>query len=123
MVLNFEAESVEIETTELNILIVGFYSEENYLMIQQSLDEADEQDVRLGMNTYHIERDDQSYGNYGGVSQIDLSRNSIEVDLDENGKKNLQCDGVRIDFETDEETYQLLGEKLKFIFGDAVKIN
>src|SRR5690349_18269580 len=117
MILNFEAESVEVETTELDVLIVGFYSEENYLMIQQSLGEADEQDVRLGMNTYHIERDDQSYGGYGGVSRIALEQNSIEVVLDEVGKKNLDCGGVLVHFETDEETFELLSEKLKFIFG------
>jgi hypothetical protein len=116
MVLNFEAESVEVETTEFNILAVGFYADENYLMIQQSLDTDAGQD-------YHIERDDQSYGGYGGVSQIVLEQNSIEVILDEAGKENLQCDGVKIEFETDAKTYELLGEKLKFIFGEAVKIN
>lgn len=120
MILHFETETVEAEVNDLDILIVGFYTEENYLMIQQSLDEYDEQDIRLGMNAYHIERDDQSYGGYGGVEQIDLSRNSIEVNLNEIGKKNLQCDGVKVNFETDDENYQLLIEKLKFIFGDSL---
>lgn len=117
MILNFEAESVEVEETDLNILFVGFYSEENYLMIQQSLDE------NSGINSYHIERDDQSYGGYGGVRQIVLEQNSIEVELDDDGKENLQCDGVKIDFETDEETFELLSEKLKFIFGETLKVN
>jgi len=76
----------------------------------------------LGMNSYHIERDDQSYGGYGGVKQINLQRNSIEVELDETGKQNLQCDGVKVDFETDEETYQTLTEKLKSIFGSSLLI-
>src|SRR5215203_4960950 len=101
MRLHFETDSVLIEESDVDVLVVGFYTDENYLMIQQSLDEYDEQDIRLGMNTYHIERDDQSYGEYGGVERINLSRNSIEVELDERGRKNLQCDGVQIDFQTD----------------------
>lgn len=122
MILNFETDAVEIEETDLDVLIVGFYTDENYLMIQQSLDGYDEQDESLGMNSYHIERDDQSYGGYGGVEQINLQRNSIEVELDEIGKQNLQCDGVKVDFETDEETYQTLTEKLKSIFGSSLLI-
>lgn len=122
MKLRFTADAVEIEENDLNVLFVGFYTEENYLMIQKSLDEPDEQDVELGMDNYHIERDDQSYGGYGGVSQILLERESAEVHLDETGKKNLECDGVKVDFETDDETFELLAEKLKFIFGDSLVI-
>ncbi len=112
MILQFEAEAVEIEENDLNVLFVGFYAEENYLMIQLSLDIED--------GNYHIERDDQSYGEYGGVEKIFLSPNSIEVELNEVGKENLKCDGVIVDFETDDENYQLLIEKLKFIFGNSL---
>jgi hypothetical protein len=123
MILHFETESVMIETTDLDVLVVGFYTDENYLMIQQSLDEYDEQDIRLGMNTYHIERDDQSYGGYGGVERIKLQSDSIEVELNETGRKNLQCDGVQIDFQTDAENFELLTEKLGYIFGDLLTVN
>lgn len=122
MILEFSAEEVGIEETEFRVLVVGFYTGENYLMIQQSLEESDEQDTGSGMNSYHIERDDQSYGGYGGVERIDLSRNQIEVKLDETGKENLECDAVRVEFETGDETYETLAEKLKFIFGDAVSV-
>lgn len=114
MTLHFETENVEIEESEFEVLIVGFYTEENYLMIQQSLDIEDA--------NYHIERDDQSFGGYGGVEQINLSRNSIEVELNKTGKENLECDAVRVDFETDDETFELLTEKLKQIFGDLLTI-
>jgi hypothetical protein len=114
MKINFAAEAVEIEENDLQVLSVGFYTEENYLMIQQSLDVEDA--------NYHIERDDQSYGGYGGVEKINLSPNHIEIVLDETGKKNLECDGLNVDFETDDETYQLLIEKLKFIFGEVLTV-
>jgi hypothetical protein len=117
---HFETENVEIEETDPDVLIVGFYTEDNYLMIQQGLGEYDEQDIRLGMNTYHIERDDQSYGGYGGVSQITLHRNFFEVELDDTGQTNLQCDAVKIDFQTDTAAYELLTQKLKYIFGDVL---
>ncbi len=120
MILHFETDAVEIEETDLGVLIVGFYTEENYLMIQQSLDGYDEEDDNPGMNNYHIERDDQSSGGYGGVAQINLQPQTIEVRLDEIGKKNLQCEVVKVDFETNAETYQLLTEKLKSIFRDLL---
>ena len=122
MTVHFEADAVEIEETEFDILAVGFYTEENYLMIQQTLDGYDEQDAESGMDSYHIERDDQSFGGYGGVEKLTLRRDSIEVELDETGKENLDCEAVKADFQTDDETYQLLREKLGLIFGDLLTV-
>lgn len=114
----FETNTVEIDETD--VLIVGFFTEDNYFMIQQSLDEYDEQDIILGMNTYHIERDDQSHGGYGGIQEILLQKNRINVRLNEIGQKNLDCEEVEINFQTDDEKYKLLTEKLSFIFGDSL---
>lgn len=122
MIVEFYAEEVGIEESEFEILVVGFYTEENYLMIQKTLGESDEQETDSEMNSYHVERDDQSFGGYGGVERIELSRNQIEARLDETGKANLDCDAVKVEFETDDETYKTLTEKLKFIFGDAVSV-
>lgn len=115
MIINFTAEAVEVEENENEVLCVGFYTEENYLMIQYSLDIED--------SNYHIERDDQSYGGYGGVEKVTLSPNQIEVELDDIGQENLECDGVKVDFETDDETYQLLVEKLRLIFGNSLIVS
>lgn len=112
MILQFKAEAVEIEENDLNILCVGFYAEENYLMIQQSLE--------IENADYHIERDDQSFGNYGGVENVELSRDHIKIRLNEDGKSALDCESLKIDFETDDETFKLLTEKLKFIFGSLL---
>lgn len=91
-------------------------------MIQKTLEEFDDQDAGSGMDFYHIERDDQSYGGYGGVERIELLRNQIEVKLNETGKENLDCDALKVEFETDDETYETLAEKLKFIFGEAISV-
>lgn len=114
MVLHFRAEAVEIEVNDLDILCVGFYTDENYLMIQKSLDVED--------SDYHIERDDQSFGGYGGVENVELLGDSVTFIFDESGKETLDCDGVKADFETDDETFQLLTEKLRFIFGDKLTV-
>ena len=114
MKLHFEADEIEVIQNQFNILLIGFYTEENYLSFQKRMDTED---------LYYIERDDQSYSGYGGVESISLSPQQIEVELDEAGKENLECDGVTVDFETDDETYQLLSEKLKFVFGDSLIIN
>lgn len=114
MILQFEADAVEIEETEFDVLVVGFYAEENYLMIQQSLDAENA--------AYYIERDDQSFGGYGGVEKIGLSQDSIEIVLNETGKENLECDGLKVGFETDDETYRSLVEKLKSVFGDTLTV-
>lgn len=114
MILQFQADAVEIEETEFDVLSIGFYTEENYLMIQQGLD--------VENADYHIERDDQSFGGYGGVEKIELSRNLIAVGLNETGKENLQCDKLEIGFEIDDENYGLLVEKLKFVFGNTLTV-
>ena len=114
MKLHFEAIEIEVIQNQFNILLIGFYTEENYLSFQKGMDTED---------LYYIERDDQSYSGYGGVESISLSPQQIEVELDEAGKENLECDSVTVDFETDDETYQLLSKKLKFVFGDSLIIN
>ena len=122
MRLQFETENIEIEELDVGVLVVGFYTEDNYLMIQHSLGEFDDEDADLGMNTYHIERDDQSFGGYGGVQKVSLHPDFLEVELDETGKANLECDSARVDFQTDDETFGLLTEKLKLIFGNSLVI-
>ncbi|MBS1792590.1 MAG: hypothetical protein JSS81_01980 [Acidobacteria bacterium] len=115
MILRFECEGIFIEETDLDVLIVGFHADEEYFVIQQSLD--------IENAVYHIERDDQSYGGYGGVDRIALTRDRLEVTLNETGRKNLQRDGVEIDFETDDETYRQLVEKLVLIFGERLSVD
>jgi hypothetical protein len=118
--LHFTAEVIENVLNEFDILCVGFFNseEEHYLMIQYE-ENPDEDDTDLDLNTYHIERDDQSYGNYGGVKQIILSPNQLMVIPDEQGIENLACSEIIIDFETDSAQFAILTENLQKIFGEA----
>ncbi len=71
MTLQFHAVNVEANFDDYGILNVFLGNPEHYLMFQYEESE-DEQDVELGMNTYHLERDEQSYGGYGGVDAAAL---------------------------------------------------
>lgn len=47
-------------------------------MLQRAL-EFDEQDVSLGMDTYHVEWCSQENSGYGGISQFLLNSDSAEI--------------------------------------------
>jgi Immunity protein 10 len=117
MNVEFRAEEVEVGVSPQGVINVGFYTDGNYLSFQYMTDA--EQRKRLNVpDTYYIARDDQSYGEYGGVEKITLTRNSIEVILDELGQSNVQCESVTAAFETDDKTFDTVKEKLAHIFGD-----
>jgi len=76
--MEFNATEVSFEYSEYDVLVIYFESDSNYLMIQYK-DNHSELDVTLGMDTYHIERDNQGLGGYGGVKNWSLSDDSIFI--------------------------------------------
>lgn len=122
MIVEFEAEGVESGLSTWGIITISFYTEENYLTIQQPVDKLEGMNVQPLPNSYHIERDDQSYGEYGGVESIALSENSIEVILDEWGQEHLECEAVKVHFETDPKIYLSLKELLSYTFGEKLTV-
>lgn len=122
MNVEFRAEEIEVGVSPQGVINVGFYTDENYLSFQYMTDP--EQRKRLGLpDLYYIARDDQSYGEYGGVEKVTLSRNTLEVALDDLGRSNMQCDSVKVNFETDEHTFDKLKEQLGYIFGGKLSVN
>jgi hypothetical protein len=122
MNVEFRAEDIEVGVSPQGVINVGFYTDGNYLSFQYMTDPEQRKRLRIP-DTYYIARDDQSYGEYGGVEKITLKRNSIEVILDELGQSNLQCESVTAAFETDDKTFDTVKEKLAFIFGDKFAFN
>jgi len=116
--MKFNAQEVTSEYDEYGILVTYFGSDSNYVMIQYQKD-YDEQDAALGMNTYHIERDDQSYGGYGGVKSWALHTGSLIIELNETGKKNLGTDKIEIEFTIDETLLEKLRKNLNFSLKDS----
>ena len=119
--LHFKATEIENGINEFNILVLGFYEENHYLVIQMTLP-PDFDSLPSFMKTYHIERDDQSYGNYGGVGQIILNRQQLKLIPDANGQSHLQCTEIVVDIELDDEHFLKLQDSLTKIFKDAFRL-
>ena len=81
----FEAECVTGKHPDDKCHLVGFadksQSTRYYLMLQRALGH-DEQDVQLGMDTYHAEWCDQRNSWYGGIKQFMLTPNQAVVVFD-----------------------------------------
>lgn len=118
--LHFKATEIENSVNDYGVLVVGFHSASHYVIIQ--LGEADEEDENLGMNTYHIERDDQSFGNYGGVEQIILSKGQVKIIPNTKGKKFLKCTEIVVKFDLSNAKLAKLKKSLAAIFNDAFKL-
>jgi hypothetical protein len=88
--------------------------EPSVLMFSRAIDIPDSQ--------YYFEINDQSYGSYGGLISVQLSRNSIAVQLESEvvqdfGEENFA--EVVADFDVDDKTYQSVLEHLKTIFAGS----
>lgn len=117
MKVEFRAEEIEVGVSPQGVINVGFYTDGHYLSFQYMTDAEQRERLRIP-DTYYIARDDQSYGEYGGVEKATLSRNTLEVALDELGQSNMQCESVKVHFETDDQTFAKVKEKLAYIFGN-----
>lgn len=80
MEINFIANDVIYEVTVDNSYLIGFADNKNepneYVIIERAL-ESDEQDIKLGMDSYYFEYSDQSNSGYGLCSKVVLRQNEI----------------------------------------------
>ena len=80
MEINFIANEIVYEVTEYNSYLVGFADDKNepkeYVVVERAL-EFDEQDIKLGMDSYYFEYSDQSNSGYGLCGKVILRQNEI----------------------------------------------
>lgn len=80
MEINFIANEIVYEVTEYNSYLVGFADDKNepkeYVIVERVL-EFDEQDIKLGMDSYYFEYSDQSNSGYGLCDKVILRQNEI----------------------------------------------
>ena len=80
MEINFIANEIVYEVTEYNSYLVGFADDKNepkeYIIVERAL-EFDEQDIKLGMDSYYFEYSDQSNSGYGLCDKVILRQNEI----------------------------------------------
>ena len=115
----FHASCVAVVDNEYS-RVVGFadrqFDTKRYLQFQRSRI-SDAQDQALGLDTYYVEKDDQSNSCYGGIESIDLHANTIALLLDDVGSQRLDLDKVvLITFDADDKTLGELRSGLATIF-------
>ena len=80
MKINFIANDIVYEVTEDNSFLIGFADDKNetneYVIVERAL-EFDEQDIKLGMDSYYFEYSDQSNSGYDLCSKVALHQNEI----------------------------------------------
>ena len=80
MEINFVANDIVYEVTEDNSFLIGFADDKNepneYVIVERAL-EFDEQDIKLGMDSYYFEYSDQSNSGYDLCSKVVLHQNEI----------------------------------------------
>ena len=83
MEINFIANEIVYEVTEYNSYLVGFADDKNepkeYVIVERAL-EFDEQDIKLGMDSYYFEYLDMDYAAKSFYVKMRLSfRQNINV--------------------------------------------
>jgi hypothetical protein len=118
--VQFHANTVVVDDSDEDYILVGFADEadgryRDSLVLQRSY-EFDEQDVALGMDQVHIERNEQSRGGYGGILRFELRRDRVAVALDSRMAAQLGDDAFEITFAIDEDAFVQLRAGLRAVF-------
>lgn len=69
------------------------FDTKEYILLQKLL-VADEQDKEQGLGEVHITYNDEVRSNYGGILNVTLYKNCIEIELDNNTAKELQLENM-----------------------------
>ena len=116
----FHANCVATSHPEGFCHLVGFadekYETQTYFMLQRDF-ESDEQDVELGMDTYHVEWCGQGQSGYGGIQSLSLGRTSATVVFDAQGAADLGgLEELAISFDLSAQEHAELQQALAEIF-------
>ena len=117
----FHASCVAIEDED-SVSLVGFADREigtTHYFILERAHEFDTQDRDLGMDTYYIERDDQSFSCYGGIVSYAQHPDRIRFELDDKASRKLGVGRtLQITFDIDRARSADLAKKLALILAE-----
>jgi hypothetical protein len=71
----------------------------------------------LGMNTYHIERNDQSTSCYGGIATFELHRDRVAIQFDERAASHMRTNTLDVLFSIDPAEF----ERLRYAAGQLFR--
>ncbi|WP_185964354.1 Imm10 family immunity protein [Aliikangiella marina] len=104
------------------MVMLGFADDEfepSKFVIIQKAHEYDDQDVKLGMDKLHIQVEDQSRANYGGISSFTLDNSYLVIELELDTQSSLKVDGnIRIALEANHPELESTLSVLKNIASD-----
>ena len=114
--MKFTATTVEVSTNTAIANVIFADPETNpdepsVLMFSRSIEFTD--------SAYYFEINDQSFGSYGGLELVRVSRNKIQVHLEPETVEKFgiaDMSQVHADFAIDDKTWQLVLDTLKNIF-------
>lgn len=100
----FDATHIFCEDDDYMIML-GFADDElepNKFVILQQSRSYDDQDRELGMDKLHIQVEDQSRSQYGGITAVNVTKNRVTLSLDKSAQSTLMVDGdIEISFSMD----------------------
>lgn len=101
MKIKFTAKKITYEINkEESYYMVGFLDNDDepdqYVILQRAIT-FDDQDIKLGMNTYYFEFSDQSNSGYGVCKNVKLENNKVYFNLNTTSVKNIEV--IEITFE------------------------
>jgi len=117
-VIEFNAEVISASTDDLACIVAladDPNEPANWLILQRALC-VDEQDKKVGLDTYNFELSG-SGTIYGGIERASLLPDSLSVDLQQGSRAS--ASKVLIHIKEDEATLKNLAEKLRFIFSNT----
>jgi hypothetical protein len=87
-----------------------------YLTFQLAPLPFDQQDIDLGMDTYHLELNGQEASGYGGVARCTLRAGLLTLDLTDKGAANLERRQVTVALDLDADAMADLRTTLRTVF-------
>jgi hypothetical protein len=120
MNISFTADSY-YNDVEDDVLIVGLYGEGHLLRIQLAVPPVSDHLPEV-IQTYLVERDNSAYSTRSGIESLVLHKEELEIHLTEDGKKELQCDGIFVHFDLDPMAFLELKIALFRIFEDKMHV-
>lgn len=115
--MEFTAAEVDfaVEDRVAQLFLAEADDEGHTIDIQSSLDDPDESDVRLGMDTYYISLDEEE-AVYGGVDQCVMTPEMIGLVFSEQAAATFGTSHVEVRFEIPSEQVAELAEHLRLLF-------
>jgi hypothetical protein len=122
--LVFKANCVAVQENE-EYTLIGFSDDEfnvNQYLIIQFAKKFDKQDKENGIDTYHIELNNEAQSCYGGIEKVQKNRGEICFIIKEDYKRIFKLNQIVVYYQINTDKEEELNIKLHEIFGESIII-